>query len=151
MQMPSLLRGQSIRCADWRGPADEHTFWGRVAPRIAADLLTLTDPPIRVCVVADDDDPSAAHLELRHPDGYVVPIFVAAGDDEEEAAVVEAFDLVLDSAVFDDTSDPWPRCPSHPTSGHSLAPALRHGVAIWACPNDRRVFATIGSLNSPGA
>lgn len=140
-------RGNRFDVPIGEAPADEHGLWERVAPLIEADLAGLTGPPLRVSVVADDDDPTSAHLEVRHPDGYVVPIFVEVGDDEGEAAV-EAFRAVLESAVFDDTFNPWPRCPRHPDAGHSLAPALRRGQAVWECPTDRAVMSKIGSLRS---
>ena len=131
------------------GPEDEHAFWGRVAPRIEADLAKLADPPLRVDVVADDEDPLSAHLEVRDLDRYVVPIWLHPDDGGEERAAAEVMNLVLDSAVFDDTVDPWPRCPWHPQSTHSLAPAVSHAHAVWECPIDRRVVAKIGTLNSP--
>ena len=131
------------------GPEDEHAFWGRIAPRIESDLAKLVDPPIRVFVVADDDDPLSAHLEVRGLDRYVVPIWFEPDDGGEEAAAVAAMDLVLDSAVFEDTVDPWPVCARHPESTHSLAPALSHAEAVWECPIDRRVAAKIGMLNAP--
>lgn len=127
-------------------PADEAAIWERVAPRIEADLASVVEPAIRVGVAPDDDDPTSAHLELRHADGYVVPIFVEIDEDDDEAAV-EAFTAVLESAVFDDTLDPWPRCPRHQEAGHSLTPALSRGHAVWQCPVDRAVIAKIGMLN----
>ena len=92
----------------------------------------------------------SAHLEVRGS-GLVVPIWFEPGAGGEERAAVEVMDLVLDSAVFDDTFDPWPRCASHPGSTHSLAPALRYGTAVWECPIDRAVVTKIGRLNSPDA
>jgi hypothetical protein len=130
---------------------DEHTFWGRVAQRIESDLVKLADPPIRVHVVADNGDPLSAHLEVRHPDGCTVPIWLESAGGGEARAVVQVMDLVLDSAVFDDTVDPWPRCPSHPEGTHSLAPALSHAEGVWECPVDRCVVAKIGMLNAPEA
>jgi hypothetical protein len=119
-----------------------------VAPRVAADLAVLVDPPIRASAAVDDDDPTAFHLELRHPNFNVVPIFVEASEDREEAALVEAFELVLDSAVFEDTFDPWPGCPRHPHGTHSLVPTLRLGRAMWECPTDQAAVCKIGLLNS---
>lgn len=112
-----------------------------------ADLAAVVTPSIRVAAAADDDDPSSAHLVLRHPDGYQVPVFVEVSDDDEERAVVEAFKALLESAVFDETPDPWPRCPRHREAGHSLTPALSRGKAIWQCPTDRAVITEIGMLN----
>lgn len=141
-------RGNRFDVPVGEAPADEYGFWKQVAPLIEADLAGLSKPPVRVGVVSDNDDPTSAHLEIRHPDGYVVPIFVEVGDDPNEAAV-DAFTAVLESAVFDEMFNPWPRCPRHPDAGHSLAPALRRGEAVWECPTDRAVMSNIGSLNSP--
>lgn len=128
-------------------PGDEFAFWRRVAPRIAADLDNIEGPPIRVVVVADEGDKTSAHLELRHTD-YTVPIFVEVNDDGEEKAVIEVFEAVLDSAVFDDVFEPWPPCPRHSVAaGHSLAPALSQGQAVWQCPADCTVVAVIGMLH----
>lgn len=142
----SRSRGDRFDVPIGEAPADEATIWERVAPRIEADLVGVGEPPIRVSVVPDEDDPRSAHLELWHPDAFVVPIFVEIDDDDERAAV-EAFVLILDSGLFDDTFEPWPRCPRHPGVGHSLAPALRRGEGVWECPTDRGVVSKIGSLN----
>ena len=127
-------------------PADERAFFAALAPRIAADLALLTEPPIRVEVVGDGHDARSAHLQLTYA-GSSVELYVVGDDDKPDAALVQLLDLVLDSFIFDDVVDPWPRCPHHPDDGHSLAPVVFLGSAVWQCPIDHAVVSKVGSLN----
>ena len=148
--MPGVTRGPGRRGNRFEvpigeAPADEHAAWERLAPRIAADLASLAQPHIQVRVLPDDIDPASTHLEVSHPYGAVVPIFVEIGEDEEEA-IVEAMAALLESGLFDDRFDPWPRCPIHPATTHSLKPIRRQRGGVWECPEERVVISRIGWL-----
>jgi len=129
-------------------PPNEWEIWERAVPRIEADLASLANPPIRVVVVADEDDPDSAHLLVTHPEGFEIPLFVEIpGDGQGDELFIEVFDLLLDSALFEDWREPWPRCPRHPGNGHSLRPSIVRGTASWVCPVDRTPIARVGLLS----
>jgi hypothetical protein len=151
--VPSLNRKptRSYDIPVGEAPIDEEVILQRVALRIFGDLTSLMTPSVQVDVSSDDDDRDSYHLEFKHPDGFHVPIFVEIFNDDEEAAIVDVLELLLDSALFDGTEIPWPVCPRHIGSGHSLVPKQVSRIASWACPVDGEVIAEVGSLNDHSA
>lgn len=57
---PCVSHTLGVRCR-----MERHSF---TAPRIEADLVTVAEPPTRVRIAPDEDDPTSAHLEASPPD-----------------------------------------------------------------------------------
>ena len=117
----------------------------RLAVRFERDLRHTIDYEIR-CSAFEDGD----HLIFRaiwpptiQQDLYCVPEW------EEADTAVKVMDALQWSDFFDYVTDPWPRCPIHPDSTHSLT-AKRFGrSAWWVCPSTGERTTPVGTLGDP--
>src|SRR6266571_5115075 len=109
---------------------------------LAHDLEQTARGPLSVTVALDADGDS--YIELSG-NGLLIPMWVLP-DDVQAKTTVSVAEAILNSAFFDEYVTPWPACPDHPESTHSLLPIARGTQAAWICPQSKRTMALIGSL-----
>jgi hypothetical protein len=95
---------------------------------VAADVPFGGDvpPAMPTCLLVDGDDLIAAVLI---PDELDAPSATHRLADEIQDPIIQR------------VGHSWPQCPDHP---HPLRASLRHGTAVWCCPDGPTCIA-IGS------
>ncbi len=84
---------------------------------------------------------------LQAPDGSTTGIQIDLDQTAAEQVAAVA-SVVQDIVVEDFILAPWPRCPVHRSGGHPLLAAVNGRDAVWTCPIDSAVIATIGDFHA---
>jgi len=100
-----------------------------------------------VALNAAEDDHRDCYVALSVRGEELQQLWLEIDDNNAKTLVLLA-QAVQDSALFDEDYRPWPRCPRHPLSQHSLMPRALGGHAYWACPESDQLVTLIGSLSS---
>lgn len=115
------------------------------AGRVLRDLAAY-NPTAQLLPAVDGDGEHYCVLSSVEPPVHV-PIYLvldeAASCGEATLALAES---VLASSLFDDETEPWPRCPFH--RDHSLTPQVERGRAVWRCIKGASARIPVGDLGS---
>jgi hypothetical protein len=107
------------------------------------------EPELRADDWGRDEDYVTGMLE-RGPWGHGVRVSVREPLADRIAWVADQVqDWAVEELCAEGLPTNWPQCPEHP-GNHPLAPVVRAGRAVWACPKSGDEVAEIGSLSLPG-
>lgn len=116
------------------------------APLLERDLRATLDDRLRLLVRKVHGE---ALCQISLPDAYIA--IDLSGEFPEDFtpgdAAVRLAGQAQETDLFDNYFVPWPACPLHPGSQHSLEPRRRGHDATWFCPQARRHLVQIGNLS----
>jgi hypothetical protein len=139
------------------GPLDAQAEDGLMDDRLAEALAPVlrdlaTTGSVRPEVRDDQwsDFPGQLCAMLHSPDGSGQGVHVMA-DQPPQDRVAQAADVVQEWAVEElcarGRATNWPRCPRHPDN-HPLAATVREQRAVWVCPREGDLVATVGEIGA---
>jgi hypothetical protein len=116
----------------------------RVAAVVERDLRRTLDDNIRCSAFESDDQliVRAIWPPTIQQDLYCVPEW------NEADTAAKVLDALQWSDFFDFVTTPWPRCPIHRGSTHSLTASRFGNNAWWVCPESGQRTTTVGDLPS---
>lgn len=129
---------------DGERPQFEGKLLGLAAQLLEHDLREF-DPEVSLTVQINPDGTPVVELDQPRY-AFTAEISIVANRSQAKTTVILA-ELVLDSALFEDYYEPWPRCPIHPTATHALVPVARGHAGAWMCPESKKTVAVVGRLH----
>jgi hypothetical protein len=117
---------------------------GAATARIGGDLFRTTGHHLEV--VCEPDEHFGALATVRF-DGSEDTGFSFAHDTVEDA-IADIADLLREHLLDEAIWGGWPTCARHHT--HPYTPTVRDQTAVWWCPVDDVVAASIGELQAIG-
>ena len=129
---------------DGERPEREFELLVEAVRLLAHDLNCHLSRAIALTTCRDTDGFPFVHVEHRdYP--WSQDLWLIADASQAKTTVLLANEL-LQSTLFEDYETPWPPCPLHPSSSHSLKPVARGQGGVWICPLSRKTIASIGDL-----